>query len=117
MEADGPTTVATCQNVTMAQFVEQLQRIAPIYIWYPVLDATGIDGAWDFTLTFTAVNPNRDGGNRGGGPPDGGGLSDPNLGISLFNAIEKQLGLKLEKHKRPEPVFVIDHIEEKPTDN
>ena len=115
--ADGPTTVATCQNVTMAQFVEQLQRIAPTYIQYPVLDATGIDGAWDLTLTFSAVNPNRDGGSRGGGLPDAGGLSDPNLGISLFNAIEKQLGLKLEKHKRPEPVFVIDHIEEKPTPN
>jgi uncharacterized protein (TIGR03435 family) len=112
-----PSTMATCQNVTMAQFVEQLQRIAPSYIRYPVLDATGIDGAWDFTLTFSAVNPNRDGGNRGGGLPDAGGLSDPNLGITLFNAIEKQLGLKLEKHKRPEPVFVIDHIEEKPTDN
>jgi uncharacterized protein (TIGR03435 family) len=25
--------------------------------------------------------------------------------------------LKLEAHKRPEPVLVIDHIEEKPTDN
>jgi uncharacterized protein (TIGR03435 family) len=31
--------------------------------------------------------------------------------------LEKQLGLKLERHRRPEPVLVIDHIEEKPTDN
>jgi uncharacterized protein (TIGR03435 family) len=119
--ADGPTTVATCQNVTMAQFVEQLPSIAPTYIWYPVLDATGIDGAWDITLTFSAVNPNLagGGGGRGGGLPSvsAGGLSDPNGAISLFNAIDKQLGLKLEMHKRPERVFVIDHIEEKPTDN
>jgi uncharacterized protein (TIGR03435 family) len=118
---DGPTTVASCQNVTMAQFVERLQSIAPTYIWYPVLDATGIDGAWDITLTFSALNPNLAGGGgaRGGGPPSAGagGLSDPNGAISLFNAIDKQLGLKLEMHKRPEPVFVIDHIEEKPTDN
>jgi uncharacterized protein (TIGR03435 family) len=118
--SDGPPpTMATCQNVTMAQFVEQLQTIAPTYIWYPVLDATGIDGAWDFTLTFSPVNLNLGGGGRGGGlPPAGaGGLSDPNGELSLFNAIDKQLGLKLEKHKHPEPVFVIDHIEEKPTDN
>jgi uncharacterized protein (TIGR03435 family) len=116
--ADGPTTVATCQNMTMAQFGEQLQSIAPTYIWYPVLDATGIDGAWDITLTFSAVNPNLVGGGRGGVPSaSAGGLSDPNGAISLFNAIDKQLGLKLEMHKRLEPVFVIDHIEEKPTDN
>lgn len=118
---DGPTTVATCQNVTMAQFVEQLQSIAPTYISYPVLDATGIDGAWDITLTFSALNSNLAGGGgaRGGGPPSAGsgGLSDPNGEISLFSAIDKQLGLKLEMHKRPEPVLVIDHIEEKPTAN
>ena len=37
--------------------------------------------------------------------------------ISLFDALNKQLGLKLEMQKRPMPVIVIDHIEEKPTDN
>jgi uncharacterized protein (TIGR03435 family) len=31
--------------------------------------------------------------------------------------MEKQLGLKLESHKRSYPVFVIDHMEEKPADN
>jgi uncharacterized protein (TIGR03435 family) len=31
--------------------------------------------------------------------------------------VYKQLGLKLEKTKRPVPVLVIDHVEEKPTDN
>jgi uncharacterized protein (TIGR03435 family) len=43
--------------------------------------------------------------------------SDPNGALSLFEAINKQLGLKLEMQKRPNPVLVIDHIEEKPTDN
>jgi uncharacterized protein (TIGR03435 family) len=31
--------------------------------------------------------------------------------------VEKQLGLKLEKQQRSMPVIVIDHIEQKPTDN
>jgi transcriptional regulator with XRE-family HTH domain len=65
---------------------------------------------------------------RGDGEPAGvevilvqranrGGDTDPNSTVSFFDAIEAQLGLKLEKHKRPIPVLVIDHIEEKPTDN
>jgi uncharacterized protein (TIGR03435 family) len=43
--------------------------------------------------------------------------SDPVGGVSLFEAMDKQLGLKLQAQKRMYPVFVIDHIEEKPTDN
>lgn len=44
--------------------------------------------------------------------------SDPiGGGVSLFDAVEKQLGLKLEVRKRTHSVLVIDHIEEKPTDN
>jgi uncharacterized protein (TIGR03435 family) len=119
-----PPFVATCRNIGMAQFAERLQDIARSYIRYPVLDATGIEGAWDFTLTYNPAPPPD--GRRGpdqktGGPtpPAGmGGLaSDPIGGISLFAAVERQLGLKLEAHKRIEPVLIIDHIEEKPTDN
>ena len=43
-----PPFVATCQNMTMAQFAEQLQNIAPTYIRYPVLDATGLEGCLGF---------------------------------------------------------------------
>ena len=34
-----------------------------------------------------------------------------------MDALNKQLGLKLEMQKRPLPVLVIDHVEEKPADN
>jgi uncharacterized protein (TIGR03435 family) len=37
--------------------------------------------------------------------------------LSLFDAVSKQLGLKLDQRKRPLPVLIIDHINEKPTDN
>ena len=43
--------------------------------------------------------------------------SNPTGGYTLFEAIEKQLGLKLEKQKRTMPVIVIDSMEQKPTDN
>ena len=37
--------------------------------------------------------------------------------MSLFDAMTRQLGLKLELHKRPMPVLVIDKIERQPTEN
>ena len=116
-----------CQNMTMAQFAAQLQNIAPGYIHSPVLDATGIEGGWDFTVNFSpagAVQGAGRGGERGGdaGPPASAApaagaapeASEPNGAISLFEAIDKQLGLKLEMKKRPVSVLVIDHINQKP---
>jgi len=120
--------LVTCQNMTMAQFAEKLQSIAPGYIHTPVLDATGLEGSWDFTLSFSPAGMDQfirsqGAGVRGGGEaasqPSGGPAeaSDPSGAITLFEAIEKQLGLKLEKQKRPTSVLVIDHVEQKPTDN
>ena len=43
--------------------------------------------------------------------------SDPTGALSVFDAVNRQLGLKLEKAKRPYPVLVIDHIEEIPIEN
>jgi uncharacterized protein (TIGR03435 family) len=58
---------------------------------------------------------------RGGGDVGAaGGPSappDPSGGLTIFEAVEKQLGLKLEKQKRSVQVTVIDHIEQKPTEN
>jgi uncharacterized protein (TIGR03435 family) len=106
----------------MAQFVDQIPTFAGSYTSYPVLDKTGLEGAWDFTLSFSPISANQLLGLRGAPPPaaPGGGTaaSDPiGGGLSFFDAVEKQLGLKLEVQKRNYPVFVIDHIEEKPTDN
>ena len=52
-------------------------------------------------------------------PPDAGNetASDPNGAVSFYDAVSKELGLKLVKEKRPEPVLVIDHIDEQPTPN
>src|SRR5580692_5174167 len=45
--------LVTCQNITMAQFAKQLPTLAGGYIYTPVLDATGIDSGWDFTVSFS----------------------------------------------------------------
>ena len=49
--------LVTCQNMTMAQFAGKLMNIASGYIHSPVLDATGLEGGYDFTLSFSAVGP------------------------------------------------------------
>jgi uncharacterized protein (TIGR03435 family) len=116
-----------CQNATMAQVAERLQNLSPELNW-PVADATELEGGWDFTLTFSmrmmamgiGGMPMPGGGGRGGdagGPGSMPSASEPSGGYTIFEAIEKQLGLKLEKQKRPQPVFIIDHFESKPTEN
>ena len=109
--------LVTVQNMTLADFAARLQDIAPGYIHAPVLDATGIDGSWDFTLSFSTAGQLQNGPNREGSLSSAGAAADPHGAISLPEAIDKQLGLKLELQKRPVSVLVIDHIEQKPTDN
>jgi uncharacterized protein (TIGR03435 family) len=118
------TRLVTCQNMTMAQFAHQLQSIAPGYIHNEVLDATGIQGAWDFTLSFSpagvfqgaGVRPVDNSQTAGGAPSLAPTASDPSGLPSLFDAVKK-LGLKLDMRKRTMPVLVIDGVDEKPTEN
>jgi uncharacterized protein (TIGR03435 family) len=126
--APAGTEVINCQNITMAEFAGQLQGTAPELNW-PVQDATGIEGRWDLTVTYSRNFPMMTtamaamatvaGPGRGGdaGAPGNDMASDPAGGIAIFQALEKQLGLKLEMRKRLMPVTVIDHLEQKPSDN
>ena len=104
----------TCVNVSMAQFADKLQGMAPGYIHHPVVDLTGLDGSWDFTLNFSNPLQLMAAGGRGG---EAGQAPDPNGAISVFEALDRELGLKLEQQKHPMPVVVIDHVEQKPADN
>lgn len=100
-----------CQNMNMAQFGVELQILTPGYIFNPVLDSTGLTGGWDFQLSFSTAAQLQN------GPGDNGVTSTGDGPISLFDAVNKELGLKLEKGKRPIEALVIDHIDEKPTEN
>ena len=66
----------------------------------PVLDRTGIQGNYGFTLKFA---------------PAGATNPDPDR-PELLTALREQLGLKLEATRAPLEVLVIDSVE-KPTAN
>jgi uncharacterized protein (TIGR03435 family) len=104
----------TCQNMTVAQIGDELQHVANGYIYNTVIDGTGLKGSYDFTLSFSSVDKMAP---TAPAPGDAAKNSDPNGALSVFDAVNKQLGLKLEKTQRPYPVLVIDHIEETPTEN
>jgi uncharacterized protein (TIGR03435 family) len=109
--------LVTCQNITMAEFVEQLPRLSGGPIRGEVVDATGINGAYDFTLSFSGipgVSPAQAALAAAAGQQ---AATDPGGGITLSDALEKQLGLKLEKRNVLMPVVVLDRIEQKPTEN
>jgi uncharacterized protein (TIGR03435 family) len=104
--------LVTVQNMTMAQFAEDLSSMAGGYLKEPVVDGTNLSGSWDFILNFSGIGLI----NAGRGGDASGAASAPTGALSLFDALQKQLGLKLDQRKRPMPVLVIDHIEEQPTD-
>jgi uncharacterized protein (TIGR03435 family) len=115
----GLNRLVQCHNMNMAEFVALLPAIASVSLTTVVRDETGLDGSWDFNLAFSGFGFDSAGGvfvGRGGDVAPNS-AADPSGGLSLKDAIAKQLGLKLELQKRPMPVLVIDHIEPKPTEN
>jgi uncharacterized protein (TIGR03435 family) len=67
----------------------------------PIVDRTGLTGVYDLKLEATPAYRN-----TAPEPTD----------LSIFTAIQEQLGLKLEPQKATLQVLVVDHIE-KPSDN
>ena len=110
-----PSRAFKFQNMSMAQFAEKLQFLAAAYLHSPVADGTGLQGGYDFTLTFSP-SPPASLAVRPADSAEGNTASDPIGGVSIFEAVDKQLGLKLIEQKRPVRVLVIDHIERKPVD-
>jgi uncharacterized protein (TIGR03435 family) len=85
-------TYTTFRSTTLANLVRLLRLTAGAR----VVDQTGLTGNYDFKLEYSV---------SGDPAPD------------LFTALEKQLGLKLEKTKVPLNALVIDHLDQKPSDN
>jgi uncharacterized protein (TIGR03435 family) len=86
----------TCRAFSMAGLASRLSG-PPFKLGRPVVDMTGIEGAYDFTLKWS---------------PDAA-LAGP----SIFTALQEQLGLRLVARKTAFSIVVIDHMEKVPTGN
>jgi uncharacterized protein (TIGR03435 family) len=105
-----------CTNTTMAELAQNLQQQANAYIDHPIADATGLSGGWNFLIGWTpraALQPQAP---AAAADQPTGPVAEASVpsGISVFEAVESELGLKLVKQKRSIPVIVIDHVDEKP---
>jgi uncharacterized protein (TIGR03435 family) len=98
------------RSMSMAQFCNALA----IVLGRPVTDHTGLDGRFDVHLEFDPQGVNL-------GKGDSGLTADPDKSDgaqpSIFSALQQQLGLKLQSHKEPAEVLVIERLERLPTEN
>ncbi len=93
ISGDATTSKMTCTGVSMAYFAKSLENQFAFQFDRTVVDLTGLQGNFDFTLSWT-----RD---QAADAP----------GSSLFTALQEQLGLKLESQKGPVDIIYIDSIE------
>jgi uncharacterized protein (TIGR03435 family) len=103
--------VMSGDKVAMNMLVQQLSQLTGRV----VVDKTELKGDYDFKLEFT---PEAGQGGLIGPPPPprpDAPAADPNS-VSIFTALQEQLGLKLDSQKGPVDVLVIDHAE-KPSEN
>jgi uncharacterized protein (TIGR03435 family) len=77
-----------------------------LFLDRPILDRTGLKGGYNFNLSWTPVLP---------AAQSDTALSDT-ASPGIFEALQKQLGLRLEPQKGPVDILVIDHAE-KPDGN
>lgn len=97
----GATTIASVVRI-LAEFLER-----------PLIDRTGLSGAYDLELQFTASR----GAIPGGGVPGGlAAAASPDEIPSVFTAIQEQLGLRLVAERGTADVLVIDSIS-RPTED
>src|SRR5579872_5343616 len=97
-----PQILVACHNETMEKFADDVHMMAGGYLTEPVIHSTGLKGAYDFDLKLT-----------GRGKLERAGSE----GISIFDAVNKELGLKLTLETAPRTVLIVDSVNETPTPN
>jgi uncharacterized protein (TIGR03435 family) len=102
----------------MAQFAAKLPNIGGAAGYFsepPLVDLTELKGSYDFEFSWS---PPARFNNGGAGFHAGGAVTAavPTGGVALYDAIDKQLGLKLSIQKHSMPVVVIDHADRTPSE-
>jgi uncharacterized protein (TIGR03435 family) len=101
--------VLPVMNATIGDFAGVMQMAV---LDRPVVDKTGLQGRYDFTIRWTPDESQFAGLGVRVPPPS----NDPNAPPGLFTAMQEQLGLRLESTRAPVEVLVVDRIE-RPSEN
>jgi uncharacterized protein (TIGR03435 family) len=75
-----------------------------------VTNATGLDATYEIDLYWTIEDLRAT-------PPEGASTAASNPGPTLLQALQDQLGLRLESKKGPVDVLVVDRALKTPTEN
>ena len=96
-------------NATMNDFARLLTQAV---LDRPVVDRTGLQGRFDFTITWTPDESQFRSMGVNVPPPPADGSGPP----GLFTAVQEQLGLRIDSITAPVDVVVIDRVE-RPSEN
>jgi uncharacterized protein (TIGR03435 family) len=97
---NGHNQTITLSKATMESLADDIR--GGFAVDRPVVDRTGLTGTYDLKMEAS---------------PEGRINRAPEPGdISIFTAVQQQLGLRLEPRKEPLEILVVDHIE-KPSEN
>ena len=94
----------TGKGATVAELITFLSR----EIRQPIVDQTGLTGRYDYFMDINAYITEEM--RQQQGPP----VEAPSI---IANALQGQLGLKVEAKKMPMEVLVVDKMEKTPTEN
>lgn len=103
----GPKGSREGKNVAMQYFAFYLSQ----QLGETVVDQTGLKGHYDFNVKWGSDGPMTMPPPPPGAPGGAELMASSPSGLTAFEALRKQLGLRLDKAKVPTPQIVIDHVE------
>ena len=92
------------QNRSMHDLAKQPSG-KPFSMDHPVIDKTGLNAAYDFSLKLAGSNAELK------------GLFQAEMDPSVLTGILQEIGLKLEPQRSPVEILIVDHAEKVPTGN
>jgi uncharacterized protein (TIGR03435 family) len=96
----------TGKGATVAQLIVFLSS----QLRQPIVDQTGLTGRYDYFMDINAYITEEMRNQPGGGPP-------PEAPSIVAQALQSQLGLRVDPKKTPLEVLIVDKIEKTPTEN
>jgi len=103
-----PSQMHLVCRTTMTDLAAYLPHLSPSTFDLPVVDQTGLNGAFEFKLDWAVQTHAGVPGYQDAVPQASAG---PGGTVTLLDALRSQLGLKLERRKIPLPIVIVDHVE------